>query len=154
MIVLDRLSKSWAVDALPLGTAEGPNLGIVRLTMVHNEGAAFGMGQGHPEVFAAIALVILVAIVAWLAIGKRHGRVETLALALIAAGAVGNVIDRLTSGYVVDFFDFTFIDFPVFNVADICVTCGVVLFMIAVLFLMGEDGDSGEPGAEATGSRE
>ena len=149
-IVIDRLSKAWAVDALPLGTQDGLNLLLVRLTMVHNEGAAFGMGQGHPEIFALIAFIILAVIVGWLLIGKHHGKLETVSLALIAAGAVGNVVDRLVQGYVVDFFEFTFIDFPVFNVADICITCGVVLFIICVMFFMDWDDDdkaatAGEP---------
>ena len=140
-IVIDRLSKAWAADALPLGTQDGLDLLLVRLTMVHNEGAAFGMGQGHPEVFALIAFIILAVIVVWLLIGKHHGKLETVALALVAAGAVGNVIDRLAQGYVVDFFEFTFIDFPVFNVADICITCGVILFIICVMFFMDWDDD-------------
>ena len=148
-IIIDRLSKAWAADALPLGTQDGLNLLLVRLTMVHNEGAAFGMGQGHPEVFAAIAFVILAVIVGWLLIGKQHGKVETLSLALIAAGAVGNVIDRIAQGYVVDFFEFTFFTFPVFNVADICITCGVVLFVICVIFLMDWDDDPAKQDGES-----
>lgn len=143
-IVADRLSKAWAAGALALGTQTGPNLGLVRLTMVHNEGAAFGLGQGHQWAFAVIAVVILAWIVGWLLIGKKHGRVEVVSLALIAAGAVGNVIDRLAQGYVVDFFEFTFFSFPVFNVADICITCGVALFVICVLFFMDWDEDKGK----------
>lgn len=148
-IVLDRLSKAWAAGALPLGTQSGPDFGLVRLTMVHNEGAAFGIGQGHPEFFVVIAVAILAAMLAWLIFGKQHGKLETLSLALIAAGAVGNVIDRVAQGYVVDFFEFTFINFPVFNVADICVTCGVVLFMICVVFFMKLDDDSQITSSEA-----
>lgn len=52
----------------------------------------------------------------------------------MVAGGIGNCIDRLTTGYVVDFIRFTFVDFPVFNVADICVTCGVILFLVAIIF--------------------
>lgn len=147
-IVIDRLSKAWAADALPLGTQDGLNLVLVRLTMVHNEGAAFGMGQGHPEVFAVIAFVILAVIIGWLLIGKQHGKAETVSLALIAAGAVGNVIDRIAQGYVVDFFEFTFFTFPVFNVADICITCGVVLFIICMIFLMDWDEEPKQEPAE------
>ena len=148
MIVVDRLSKAWAVDALPLSAGPVYNLGFIDLRMVHNEGAAFGMGQGQIGIFVAIAAVIVVAIVAWLAFSKTHGRLEVISLALIAAGAVGNVIDRVAQGYVVDFLNFTFIDFPVFNVADICVTCGVALFIIVVLFLMKDEPSSEDEGAQ------
>ena len=70
-----------------------------------------------------------------------------VSLALVVAGGIGNCIDRLTTGYVVDFIRLTFIDFPVFNVADICVTCGVVLFLIALIrieFASGADAKTGE----------
>lgn len=151
-IVVDRLSKAWAADALALGTQSSPNLGLVRLTMVHNEGAAFGLGQGNQWAFVVIAAVILIWMVAWLFIGKKHGKVEVVSLALIAAGAVGNVIDRVQQGYVVDFFEFTFFKFPVFNVADICITCGVVLFVICVLFFMNWDEDKAKKDPAASES--
>ena len=151
MIVIDRLSKAWAVDALPLGAGPQYDLGLVRLVMVHNYGAAFGMGQGNAWVFIIIAAVIFIGIIAWLVVGKEHGKLETVALALVAAGAIGNVIDRVAQSYVVDFFEFTFIDFPVFNVADICVTVGVALFLICVIFLMGDDDakEGKQPASEA-----
>lgn len=137
MVVVDRLSKAWAADALRMGEV-GYDLGPIGLTLVHNYGAAFGLGEGNGWVFVAIAAVIMVGIVAWLLVVKQHGAVEVVSLALVAAGAVGNAIDRVTDAYVTDFIEFTFIDFPVFNVADICVTCGVVLFFITALFLMRE----------------
>lgn len=133
MVVFDRLAKGWAVDHLRQGVA-GPDFGLVDFTLVHNAGAAFGMGQGSGVIFIAIAIVICVAVIIWLAIGKRHNALEVTALALVVAGGIGNCIDRLTTGYVVDFIRFTFVDFPVFNVADICVTCGVILFLVAIIF--------------------
>lgn len=140
MVIVDRLAKAWAVGHLRRGVT-GPDFGLVDFTLVHNTGAAFGMGQGGGIVFVAIAAVITVAVIAWLAIGKRHSALEVTALALVVAGGIGNCIDRLTTGYVVDFIRFTFIDFPVFNVADICVTCGVILFLIAVIFTGALSGD-------------
>ena len=132
MVICDRLAKGWAVEHLRQGVT-GPDFGLVDFTLVHNAGAAFGMGQGSGIIFIAIALVITVAVIVWLAVGKHHGVLGVAGLALVVAGGIGNCIDRLTTGYVVDFIRFTFIDFPVFNVADICVTCGVVLFLIAVV---------------------
>lgn len=133
MVLIDRLAKAWAAESLSFGVT-GPNYGIVDMTLVHNLGAAFGMGQGNGWLFIAIAIVICIAAIAWLAFGTKHHPLEVVSLALLVAGGVGNLIDRLTTGYVVDFIHFTFVDFPVFNVADMCVTCGVVLFVISVLF--------------------
>ena len=140
MVIFDRLAKGWAVDHLRQGIT-GPDFGLVDFTLVHNMGAAFGMGQGAGIVFVAVAVVV------WLVVGKRHGALEVVSLALVVAGGIGNCIDRLTTGYVVDFIRLTFIDFPVFNVADICVTCGVVLFLIALIrieFASGADAKTGE----------
>lgn len=133
LVVVDRLAKGWAAAHLRRGV-DGPNFGPVDLTLVHNEGAAFGMGQGSGAIFVVIALVICVAALAWLVLVKRHYVLEIISLALIVAGGIGNLIDRLTTGYVVDFIRFAFVDFPVFNIADVCVTCGVVLFIIAFIF--------------------
>lgn len=135
LVVVDRLSKAWADGNLEVGRA-AYDFVVVRLTLVYNYGAAFGLGQGNGLVFVAVAAVILVAMLAWLLKVKEHGVLEVVSLGLVAAGAVGNAIDRVAAGRVTDFFEFTFIDFPVFNVADICVTCGVVLFVIAALFFM------------------
>ena len=135
-VILDRLSKAWAVAALPLGTHQGPDLGLVRLTMVHNTGAAFSIGDGFPLFFVGVACVICAAIIAYMLLVKEHRALDVLAAGLVVGGAIGNAVDRLLYHYVVDFFEFTFINFPVFNVADVCITCGVVLFMVYVLFFM------------------
>ena len=145
-IVLDRLSKAWAVAALPLGTAQGPSLGLVRLTMVHNTGAAFSIGDGFPLFFVGVAAVICVAIAAFMLLVREHRMLDVIAAGLVFGGAVGNAIDRVLHQYVVDFFEFTFFSFPVFNVADICITCGVALFMVYVVFFM----DLGERGQDAS----
>lgn len=133
LVIVDRLTKVWAAGNLAKGVI-GYDFGPVAFTLVHNRGAAFGMGQGGGWLFVIVALVICVAAVLWLAHSKENRILEVVSLALIVAGGVGNLIDRLTTEYVVDFIKFTFIDFPVFNVADICVTCGVVLFIITIFF--------------------
>lgn len=148
LIAVDRLSKAWAAANLYADVAE-LDLGPVNLTLVHNTGAAFGIGEGSTYVFIAIAACIVTLIVAWLAGVRWHSKLEVFSLALVAAGGVGNLIDRVQWGYVVDFIEFTFIEFPVFNVADICVTCGVALFIIAILFCMDlsfEDPDGEDDG--------
>ena len=156
LVTCDRASKSWAQDALAgtlagsLSPADAIDLSLlpIRLTLVHNTGAAFGLGEGSTGVFIAIAAVIVCVIAAWLLALPRHTPPEVVSLALVCAGGIGNLIDRIALGYVVDFIEFTFIDFPVFNVADICVTCGVALFIVCVLFFMAT------PGADASATRE
>ena len=134
-VTLDRATKVWAQNTI---FSEADTFGIVRFTLVHNQGAAFGIGQGKQGLFIVIAAVILAIIILWLLIAKYHGKLEVLSLGLVASGAIGNVVDRVEYGYVVDFFDFTFIDFPVFNVADICVVVGVILFVLSILFFFPE----------------
>ena len=77
---------------------------------------------------------MLAIILMWVIVAKHHGKLEMFSLALIAAGAVGNAFDRIEFGYVIDFIKATFIDFPVFNVADICICVGAFLLVIATLF--------------------
>lgn len=132
LVVADQLAKAWASSALEQGAATY-DLGLVDLTLVHNAGAAFGMGQGNGIFFVSMAVVICIAAVLWLIFAKRKNVFEVVGLSLIVAGGIGNCIDRLAMGYVVDFIRFTFIDFPVFNVADICVTCGVVVFLVSFI---------------------
>ena len=153
MILLDRLSKAWAVDALE-GLDAPIDAGLIDFTLVHNTGAAFGMGEGRQWLFVAITVCIVVAVVLWLVIGARHRALEVVALSLVVAGGIGNLIDRVSSGSVVDFIEFTFVDFPVFNVADICVTCGAVLFIIAVLTMDFGQADAAGAGEEDTGSEQ
>lgn len=132
MIALDQVTKGWAASSLRMGVP-GADLGLFRFELVHNTGAAFGMGQGAGIVFAVVAAAVVLFAILWLALGREHALLEVIGLSLVVAGGIGNCIDRLVTGYVVDFIKFTFIEFPVFNVADICVTCGVVLFLIALL---------------------
>ncbi|MCD8200251.1 MAG: signal peptidase II [Coriobacteriaceae bacterium] len=132
VLVLDRVTKILVQTNLTGGSSVGGDSPVV-FTFVKNEGAAFGIGQGAQTLFILIAVVIVVVVVGWLLIGKRHGKIEVVSLALIVGGGIGNCIDRIAYGYVIDFIKVTFIDFPVFNVADSCVTVGVVGFLIALI---------------------
>lgn len=143
MVIVDRLAKLWA-EANLAQYAHEMSLGVVDFTLVHNRGAAFGMGQGHGMFFIVLAVIVSIAVIAWLFVSKDHNAWEVVGLALVVAGGIGNCIDRLTTQYVVDFINFTFIDFPVFNVADMCVTCGVVIFMVAFIareFVLSNNGN-------------
>jgi signal peptidase II len=112
--------------------------GVFEILYTENRGAAFGMLQGKQGFFFVIALVVL-AVAAWVMyrlpdFSVRRYHLLKLCVALITAGAIGNMIDRLSQGYVVDFLYFKLIDFPVFNVADIFVTCATFLLMVLLLF--------------------
>lgn len=109
--------------------------GILRLQYVRNTGAAFSIGEGHGFLFVALAVAVVIACCIYLARAKEIAPLEAIGMGMVAGGAIGNAIDRLVFGFVTDFFATEFIDFPVFNVADIGITVGVVLAFIGFIFL-------------------
>ena len=131
-VALDQASKLIVRGSMTLYQSE-PVLGdFFRLTYIHNPGAAFGLNMGSPflhTAFSVLALGVLIYLYRSLAAAERLSR---LALCLVLGGAVGNIIDRLYLGEVVDFFDFGLGDlrWPIFNVADSCVTVGVLLLAL------------------------
>jgi signal peptidase II len=142
LLALDRITKAWATRTLAFGDPH-PLIGnVIRLTRVHNSGGAFGILAGKPALFIAVSMVIAVAAV--VAFVVLHGRrpVLRLALVLVFVGAVGNLIDRLTIGYVIDFFEV--VGFSVFNVADSCVTVGAILLVLCTLVGGGRPSTSPE----------
>lgn len=115
--------------------------GVFELFYLENRGAAFGMFAGRQWFFIAVALAMLV--IAFLVCRKlpasRHFGLLRLVCVLIAAGAAGNMLDRLFRRYVVDFLYFSLIDFPVFNVADCYVCAGAALAVIGIFTVYRED---------------
>lgn len=140
-IGLDQWTKLLAVDHLRDKPAMVLWDGVFELLYIENRGAAFGMLQGKLLFFLLIAVVVLAGAV--FAVVRMPATRKYLPLHLIAmflsAGAVGNMIDRFTRGYVVDFFYFKLIDFPVFNVADIYVTVSMFVFILLFLFYYKEE---------------
>ena len=134
IIVLDQLSKAWISGHFVYGE-NLPVLGVFNLVLAHNTGAAFSMlnnaGGWQRWMFSAIAVVASVWIV-WLLRNHQQQKLFCLALALILGGALGNLIDRIAYGYVVDFLDFHWDShhFPAFNVADSAITCGAALMLL------------------------
>lgn len=125
VVALDQLTKHYiVVNFLP--EASLPVVaGVFHITYVLNPGAAFGIFKHQTAFFLAIAAA-LIALVAYLYPRlPKERRLLRSGMALMTGGAVGNVIDRVQTGYVVDFFDFRI--WPVFNVADIAIVCGVAL---------------------------
>ena len=131
----DQLIKYWTVEHLALGESAAFWPGVMRLTRVHNYGAAWSSFSGQTAALAVVT-VLLMAAVAYLLVRRivRHP-LGVIAGLMILAGGVGNLIDRLFRGYVVDMFHLEFWpSYPVFNVADICVVCGAVLAVIYYLW--------------------
>ncbi len=139
VVGLDQLVK-YLTDLylMPLGTSVHLWGGVFHLTSAHNTGAAFGMlssGTWLLIVFSSIAALLL----AWVLV-KFRPRLHTfmrITLALILAGALGNLIDRVVLGYVRDMFEFAFINFAIFNVADTAVSIGAALLALDVFFGKG-----------------
>lgn len=131
-IILDRLTKNYAINNL----IENPYSGtLFNFTYLENRGAAFGILQDRRIFFIILTLAIVCALVYYfLKNYKTNPKVLNIALAMIISGAIGNFYDRLIQGYVVDFIEFAFVNFPVFNIADIFVTIGSILLIIYMIF--------------------
>ena len=136
LVILDQITKSLAVSHLKDRPAYVLLENVFELHYLENRGAAFGMLQNQKALFVIIAIIMLTTIT-YILIKiprtKHYFALEFL-LVLIASGAVGNLIDRVSLGYVVDFFYFKLIDFPIFNVADIYVSVSCVLLAVLLVF--------------------
>ena len=132
-IALDQWTKSLFAGALP-GSVFGETLGgLVKFILVHNTGAAWGIFSDNTMLLGVFSVVVVAALSIYFFLNAKSFNVfQTVGFALVAAGGIGNAIDRFIQGYVTDFIAVTFIDFPVFNVADIGVTCGVVILFIGM----------------------
>lgn len=134
-VILDQLTKAIVVSQMAL-YEEVPFLpGLIRFYHTRNTGAAFSMFSDNRWVFMAFSVIAMM-IMTYLLV-KFHGRhwLLSVSLAAVLGGGIGNMIDRVLSGYVVDFLDFQFMKFAVFNVADIFVTCGSVALAVYILFI-------------------
>ena len=147
VIVLDHVTKYLASANLEYGELV-PLLPILDLTLLHNRGAAFSFlsdaGGWQRWFFTAVAVGVSAWIALWLHRLPAAKRWLAASLALILGGALGNLIDRVVLGYVVDFIFFHWNDsyFPAFNVADAAITTGAIMMRIEVLFLDREDRDA------------
>ena len=133
---LDLASKIWARQNLVPGTTVPFLPPILKLTIDTNTGAAFSLGNHQGPMVAGLATVIFIGIAIWFYKRMRSGfesNLERFGLATILGGALGNLFDRYSYGKVTDFLDFMFINFPIFNVADVLIDVGVGLIILANL---------------------
>lgn len=132
IVAVDQITKALVRSSFELGESHPVVPGVLWLTRVHNTGAAFGMFRGQQWFLIAVAVVVLGAI-GWVIVRVRPASpIARVALAMIAAGALGNLIDRAVLGGVTDFLDLGW--FPVFNVADMSLDVGVALIVWWLLF--------------------
>lgn len=126
----DRIAKWLVVTYMEFGQSIPLWEGVFHLTSHRNRGAAFGILENQRGFFIVITIAIIVGIIWYLRKAHRESKLVSLALALILGGAIGNFYDRVLTGEVVDFLDFTLINFPIFNIADSAIVIGVSLFVI------------------------
>ncbi len=135
IVALDQGVKLWGIEVLkPIGKI--PVIpGVFNLRFTENTGAAFSILQGKTAFLIIIPLLAVAAMIYVLISKCIKSKIGSWGITLILAGAIGNLIDRIFRGAVVDMFDFELIRFPVFNVADIAVTIGAILFFIFAIFI-------------------
>ena len=132
LTICDQLLKSWVASSIVLGGSKQLIPGIIELTNLRNSGAAWSIFEGQQTFFTIITIsaIIVIGYFIW---QYRKNIPMLIGLSLIMAGTIGNFIDRLRQGYVVDMFETTFINFPIFNIADMCLTIGVIWLIICIL---------------------
>ncbi len=141
LVGLDQLVKWWVRSSIPLGESIPFIPHLIDLTYTQNTGAAFSSFSGMTWLLTLVSLGASIVVAVLLAKNYFPGAWGKLSLSLILAGAVGNLIDRALLGFVTDMFETTFMDFAVFNVADICVVAGGFLMVFYVLLLWDKDKD-------------
>ena len=134
VVVADQLTKLWVLDNIALQTRIEAIPGLFHLTYVQNTGAAFSSFRGMIWLFALIFLVFT-ALVIWEFSKKRmpFSNFERWCIAAVFGGGLGNMIDRVRLGFVVDMIEVEFMEFPVFNVADCFITCGCAVLMVSLV---------------------
>lgn len=138
-IVLDQATKFLAVKFLMTVDTVPIIKNVLHLTYLENTGAAFGSLKNSRWVFLAVSTFAIIALVFYMFKFKPKNRILSAGLAFIIGGGIGNMIDRLAKGYVVDFVDFRLINFAVFNVADSFVCIGAALVIIYIFFFAEKD---------------
>ena len=134
-VAADQLVKFWTVANLALYESTPLLPGIVELMYIQNTGGGFSILSGQTWLLTAVTIVLM-AVVGWIMYKKWYPHPLAMwTLTLVLGGGIGNLIDRIRLGYVVDMFNFQFMNYPVFNVADILVVCGAIGFAAYYLLL-------------------
>lgn len=144
VLVADQLTKNFIVANFTLGQSYPAVEGLFEFTYIHNKGGAWGMMNTHPWLLLSLAAIVTVICIMLLVKYKSESKLMFWALTLVLSGGIGNIIDRVFRDHhsVVDFIDVSFIDFPVFNLADcaVCIGAGLlILFFVIDVFKTGKN---------------
>jgi signal peptidase II len=133
LLLLDQLSKAWALQQLSSGEVQAFLPGLLQLRRVSNTGAAWSLFSGNPQILGWISLLVCLGLLLWLLREPPMDRWQALAFGFLLGGAAGNGLDRWRLGSVVDFLEFMPFPFPIFNVADVAINLAVACFAIHLL---------------------
>lgn len=136
LALVDQLIKKAAVTSLKGQDGIVLIKNVLGLTYAENTGAAFSAFSDSTITLSVVTLLMLVAVVAFLFFAKISNKAVNVGVTMILGGGVGNLIDRFAQGYVVDYIETLFVDFPVYNFADICVTVGVAIVCVCLIYDM------------------
>ncbi len=140
LVAIDQFIKLLVIEHLePIGSLPLID-GFIQLNYAENTGAAFGSFSGKTSLLSIFTFVIIVVGIIYLLIKKRKVDVEYVCITLIIAGGLGNLVDRVFRGFVVDYIEPLFMDFAIFNFADILVTCSCIAFVIWLIYDMYREG--------------
>lgn len=132
--ILDQAAKLFAAGLLQSVKTVPIWNEVFHLTYVENRGAGWGIFSDHTWLLTLATIIVVIAAVSYMVVKKPKDKLFLTAFTFMIGGAVGNLVDRIRQGFVIDFFDFTLINFPVFNVADCFITVGAAIFVVYVLF--------------------
>jgi len=131
LIAIDQMVKNWAEEVL-----SGGEIAVIENVLyfkyTENTGVAFSMFSGNRWILVGITSIMLIVVLALFLSGRVTSKLELFSLSLMIAGGIGNLIDRISLGYVVDFIDVRIINFAIFNIADMCITIGAILLCLSV----------------------
>ncbi len=137
IIAVDQLTKYWVVNNIGMQDSISVIPKVIDFVYVKNTGAAFSFLSDKNYgiiVLSCISVLFCIGVILFMIKQKPKNKLLVISLALMLSGAIGNGIDRIIKGYVVDFIEMIFIDFPVINIADIAITFGAAMIIIYVLF--------------------
>lgn len=153
LVAVDQLIKWWAVTALQGAGVITMIPGVMELVYVQNNGAAWGLFAGRTWLLVGVTGLVILAAIAALLLKKVKSTFMIWSISVVIAGGLGNLIDRIfrvdAAGhhYVVDYLNFSFMEFPVFNFADCCVVLGMIAIVVYILFFDGREKKSKLEGA-------
>ena len=131
LIAIDQIVKNWAAEVLTKGEIAVIE-NVLYFKYAENTGVAFSMFSDNRWILVGVTSLMLVVVLAFFLSGRVTDKMEQFSLALLLAGGVGNLIDRISLGYVIDFIDVRIINFAIFNIADMCICIGAFLMCVAV----------------------